>query len=205
MLELLRQQALAFTALELIAVVSALVYLLLAIREHIACWVFAAVSTTIYVYLFFSARLYMESVLNLFYLAMACYGWITWRRGGPEQNTLSVSRWPLLWHVVAILAIVTASALNGYMLVTWTDAAYPYIDSLTTWGAIWATFLVARKVLENWWYWLLIDAVLVVIYWSRGLELTALLFVLYIGMIPFGLLAWTKSYRRDRVVAGAGE
>ena len=60
-----------------------------------------------------------------------------------------------------------------------------------------ATFLVARKVLENWWYWLVIDAASVVIYWTRDLHLTALLFVVYVAMIPFGLVAWQRSRREQ--------
>jgi len=66
---------------------------------------------------------------------------------------------------------------------------------LTTWGAIWATFLVARKVLENWWYWLVIDIASIAIYWARDLQLTSLLFVVYVVMIPFGMRAWRRSWR----------
>ena len=91
--------------------------------------------------------------------------------------------------------VVAASLVSGYLLQTRTDAAYPYIDSMTTWAAIWATFLVARKVLENWWYWLVIDTASIFIYWSRDLEQTALLFVVYVVMIPFGIVSWTRSYR----------
>jgi len=94
-----------------------------------------------------------------------------------------------------VIAVVAASACSGYLLSTRTDAAFPYVDSMTTWSAIWATFLVARKVLENWWYWLVIDIASVFIYWSRDLELTAGLFVVYVAMIPFGIVAWTRSYR----------
>jgi nicotinamide mononucleotide transporter len=94
------------------------------------------------------------------------------------------------------------SATGGFLLTRYSDAAYPYIDSATTFAAIWATFLVARKVLENWWYWLVIDAVSVVIYWSRDLELTALLFVAYVAMIPIGLVSWTRSYRTQQSNAG---
>jgi nicotinamide mononucleotide transporter len=64
---------------------------------------------------------------------------------------------------------------------------------LTTWSAFWATFLVARKILENWWYWLVIDVASVFIYWQRDLELTALLFVIYVIMIPFGFISWRRS------------
>jgi len=95
--------------------------------------------------------------------------------------------------VTAVVVIVGVSVVNGYLMSRHTDAAFPYIDALTTWSAIWATFLVARKVLENWWYWLLIDIVSVCIYWLRDLELTAMLFVIYVIMIPFGLVSWRRS------------
>ncbi len=183
------------TVLEVIAVVMAIGYLLLAIRENIWCWACAGVSTAIYVGLFIDARLYMESALNAFYFGMAIYGWHVWRTGRSDGHEKAVVVWPLRVHATAIGAVIAASAVSGFVLDTRTDAAFPYIDSLTTWSAIWATFLVARKVLENWWYWLAIDVASVFIYWSRDLELTAALFVLYVAMIPFGIVSWTRSWR----------
>jgi nicotinamide mononucleotide transporter len=183
------------TALEIIAVIMAVGYLLLAIRENIWCWACAGISTAIYIGLFIDARLYMESALNAFYFAMAIYGWHVWRSGRADGHERPVVTWPMKSHAVALAAIVAASASSGYLLDTRTDAVYPYIDSLTTWSAIWATFLVARKVLENWWYWLVIDVASVFIYWSRELELTAALFVLYVVLIPFGIVSWTRSWK----------
>jgi nicotinamide mononucleotide transporter len=129
---------------------------------------------------------------------MAIYGWFVWRSGDGDKQALPVSVWSAVTHLTAVLMIIVLTAVSGYALASFTDAAYPYIDSATTFAAIWATFLVARKVLENWWYWLLIDAVSILIYWSRGLELTALLFVVYVVMIPFGLVSWTRSYRKSQ-------
>ncbi|MCG8371688.1 MAG: nicotinamide riboside transporter PnuC [Proteobacteria bacterium] len=183
------------TPLEVVAVLMAIAYLLLAIRENIWCWFCAGVSTAIYVRLFFEARLYMESGLNAFYFAMAVYGWYVWYSGRNDGRERPVVRWPAATHAAAIVAVLVASLASGYLLGTRTGAVYPYVDSLTTWSAIWATFLVARKVLENWWYWLVIDVASVFIYWSRELELTAGLFVLYVVMIPFGIVSWTRSYR----------
>jgi len=190
-------EARALSPLEVIAVAAAIVYLVLAIRQNIWCWLGAGISTAIYIYLFFDARLYMESALNLFYFAMAIYGWSVWYFGRSGDAELPVSVWPRNVHVAAIAAVVAASAVSGYLLSRYSDAVYPYVDSMTTWGAIWATFLVARKVLENWWYWLVIDAASIVIYWSRDLHLTALLFVAYVAMIPFGLIAWRRSWREQ--------
>ena len=186
-------EAQALSVAEVIAVVTAVGYLLLAIRQNIWCWACAAVSTAIYVYLFVTAGLYMESVLNVFYLGMAGYGWYSWYFGKVDDEPLPVVVWPFSRHAFPAVAILATAALNGLLLDTYTDAAFPYIDSATTWGAIWATYLVARKVLENWWYWLLIDSISIVIYWLRDLELTALLFVVYVFMIPFGYVSWRRT------------
>ena len=186
-------QARALSVVEVVAVVTAIGYLLLAIRQNIWCWACAAISTAIYVYLFSAAGLYMESVLNVFYLAMAGYGWYSWYFGRAGDQPLAVVVWPFRRHALPAVAILATAALNGLLLDSFTNAAFPYVDSATTWGAIWATYLVARKVLENWWYWLLIDSISIVIYWLRGLELTALLFVVYVIMIPFGYVNWRQS------------
>ena len=185
----------AWSPAEGAAVVFAILYLLLAIRENIWCWFCAGVSTAIYVWLFADAKLYMESLLNVFYFGMAVYGWYVWSGGRAGDDDLPVTVWPLRVHASALVAISLLVWLAGGWLSRHTDAAYPFVDSATTFAAIWATFLVARKVLENWWYWLVIDFVSVFIYWSRDLELTAVLFVLYVVMIPFGLMSWTRSYR----------
>jgi nicotinamide mononucleotide transporter len=186
-------QAAAQSLPEVVAVLAAIAYLALAIRQNILCWLFAAISTAIYVVLFVEAKLYMESALNVFYLVMAGYGWLVWRSGRVDGRERAVVRWPMPTHFRAIVAIALLSMINGYLLQKYSDAAFPYIDSLTTWFAIWGTFLVARKVLENWWYWLVIDIASIFIYWSRDLQLTGLLFLIYIIMIPFGILSWTRS------------
>ncbi len=178
---------------EIVAVLAAIAYLGFAIRQKIVCWLFAALSTAIYIWLFIEAKLYMESVLNAFYLVMAGYGWTVWSSGGSDGQDRPVVKWSLNIHLVAIVTVVILSTVNGILLSAYSDAAFPYIDSLTTWFAIWATFLVARKVLENWWYWLVIDIASIFIYWSRDLQLTGLLFVVYVIMIPFGLISWSKS------------
>jgi nicotinamide mononucleotide transporter len=183
---------------EVVAVAFAIAYLVLAIRENIWCWFCAGVSTAIYVYLYFAAHLYMESLLNVFYFAMAVYGWSVWRSGTSREDTIPVTTWSGKVHALAGGTIAALVLASGFLLGTFTDAAFPFVDSATTFAAIWATLLVARKVLENWWYWLAIDSVSIFIYWSRGLELTSLLFVLYVLMIPFGLAGWTRSFREQK-------
>ena len=197
LLSQLAEQAQAQSVPEVIAVVAAIAYLFFAIRQQIVCWLFAAISTAIYIWLFVEAKLYMESLLNLFYLVMAGYGWTVWRSGRSEGHERPVVIWPMNTHLLAVAVLAVLSVVSGYLLSEFSDAAFPYIDSLTTWFAVWGTFLVARKVLENWWYWLLIDLASIFIYWSRDLQLTAVLFGFYIIMIPFGLISWTKSMREQ--------
>jgi len=195
LLTTLAEQAGTYSLIEVIAVLLATAYLLLAIRENIWCWLCAGISTAIYVYLFINAKLYMESALNAYYFVMAIYGWSLWSSRRADSEHMPVVVWRAKWHAVAIAVILMISAVSGYLMQHFTDAVYPYVDSLTTWGAIWATFLVARKVLENWWYWLAVDFVSIFLFWSNHLELTAMLFAAYVIMIPFGLISWTRSWR----------
>jgi len=203
LVQTLRTQLAAWSPLEAVAVTLAVLYLLLAIRESLWCWLCAGLSTAIYVWLFAGAKLYMESLLNVYYFAMAIYGWSVWSSGRDASHERPVTVWPLRIHAAALTGIAALAGAAGSWLSAHTDAAFPYLDAATTFGAIWATLLVARKVLENWWYWLVIDLVSVFIYWLRGLELTSLLFVAYVVMIPFGLVRWTRSYRSGHQEAPA--
>ena len=90
---------------EIVAVVAAILYLAFAIREKIICWLFAAISTAIYIWLFIEARLYMESVLNAFYLVMAGYGWYVWSSGRSDGREKPVVVWPMKTHSRAIAAV----------------------------------------------------------------------------------------------------
>jgi len=196
-LETLIEQARANSAAELIAVAFAVAYLLLAVREHLACWSAALVSTTIYLVIFFNVRLYMEAVLQIFYFAMALYGWYKWTHGGNADRSLAITTWTPARHGLAIGTILACTLLSTYLLSHYTDARLPLLDSFTTWGAVITTFMVARKILENWLYWLVIDGASIYLYLDRGLYFTALLFVVYIVIIFFGWTAWLKSYRQQ--------
>jgi nicotinamide mononucleotide transporter len=177
---------------EVTAVALALAYLLLAIGQRLSCWLAAFVSSVLYVWVLFSARLYMESVLNAFYAAMAIYGFWQWQhgRGGAA---LVVNRWPLARHALAALLIVVLSLVSYFFLRRYTPAALPFPDALVTWASVFATFLVARKVYENWHWWLLIDSLSAYLYYTRHLYATMLLFGLYLILIVFGMREWRRS------------
>lgn len=184
----------ALSGWELIGVLLAFAYLFLAIRQNIWCWAAAAASEIIFLFLMFEAKLYMESFLRIFYLGMAAYGWYSWKHGPGPDNGLPVGIWPLRRHLYVLAAIALLVAASGFALSAYTDAALPYWDSFTTWAAMIATWMVARKVLENWYYWFVVDAVSAWLYMERGLQLTALLYVVYLVMIVIGFIKWRQSY-----------
>jgi len=177
---------------EVTAAALAVAYLLLAIRQSIGCWVAAFVSSCLYVWVLFWARLYMESVLNGFYAAMAVYGFWQWqgREGGAA---VTVHRWNLARNAMGLTGVIGLSAVSSYFLRRFTPAAWPFMDSMVTWASVFATFLVARKVYENWHWWLVIDSVSLCLYFTRRLYLTMLLFALYLVLIVIGMRAWRGS------------
>jgi nicotinamide mononucleotide transporter len=180
------------SGIELLAAALALVYVPLAIGQRLSCWIAAFVSSVLYVWVFFSARLYMESLLNAFFAAMAVYGFWQWQhgKGGGE---LHVTRWPVARHALALLGIVAVAAVNGFLLARFTPAANPFIDSMLAWSSVFTTFLVARKVYENWYWWLVIDSVSLCLYFTRHLYLTMLLYGVYVILCVVGMREWRRS------------
>jgi nicotinamide mononucleotide transporter len=177
--------------IEILAAALAVIYVLLAIKQRRSCWIAAFVSSCLYVLVLFRARLYMESLLTAFYAAMAVYGYRCWRVSSEEPER--VHRWPLSRHAQGLVGVLALAALSSLLFVRYTAAAWPFVDSLVTWSSVFATFLVARKVYENWHWWLVIDALTMFLAYTRGLYTTALLFGLYLAMIVVGMREWRRD------------
>jgi len=189
----------AITALEGTAVALALAYLVLAIRQNIWCWAAAIASTSLYLFVMYSAGLYMESALQVFYIGIAVYGWREWSRRGADGQTLPIRRWSLQHHLFAMAGIVVLTVGSGGLLDSYTAAALPYVDSFTTWGAILSTWMVARKVLENWLYWFVVDSTSVWLYLQRELYVTACLFLVYLVLIVVGYRVWSRDMQNGQI------
>lgn len=186
---------------ELAAVLLGIAYLLLVVRENIICWYAAFVSTLIFTFLFWDASLLMDSGLQVYYLSMAVYGWYQWKfHPGTSENIMPISTWSISQHGWVIAGVIILSLVSGYLLAENTEAAMPYLDSFTTWGSVVTTYMVAKKILENWIYWLVIDAMSVFLYIDRGLYLTALLFVAYVFIVVVGFWQWLQHYQREQAV-----
>ncbi len=181
---------------EIVAAALAITYLILAMQQNILCWAAWIISSIMYLFVMFSAGLYMESGLQIFYVVMGIYGWIQWNNRS-SKNNLTVSTWPIINHIYILLILIVLVTFSGLILSNLTEAVSPYIDAFTTWGAIIATYMVAKKILENWYYWFVVDFVSVFLFLSRELYTTALLFSIYIILVIFGFIAWRKSMRLE--------
>jgi nicotinamide mononucleotide transporter len=185
------------SAAEWVAVIFAFAYVVLAIRQSVLCWAASIVSSAIFLVLFWRGGLVMQALLQVFYIVMGIYGWWAWSRGGEgARHELPVSRWPLRRHLAALAVIVVVTLVNGRWIAGANGGPVPYVDALTTWVSFFATWLVTRKVLENWLYWIVIDLVAAGLYYSQGLRATTVLFVIYSVMAVRGYLQWRKDLER---------
>lgn len=187
----------ATSQLEVVSVLFGLAYIILAARENSWCWPAAFIGTGAAIFLFWDARLIMESALNVYYLLMAVYGGWQWQYGKRDNSPLQIHAWPWKNHLIVVAIIFCLTVLSGTLLHNNSQAALPYLDSFTTWSAVICTFMVARKILENWLYWIVIDAASVYLYLERGLYLYAALFVLYTGIAVVGYFHWRRSYQQQ--------
>ena len=184
-----------FFFLEIGAVFLAVAYLLLAVRRDIRCWIAGIMGSSIYFVLMFTANLYMESILQIFYIFMGVYGFNQWKSDIANTEEISITTWNLKTHLIVLGIILISSYFAGYILDTYTDAKLPFLDSLTTFGALFATYMVAKKILENWIYWFLIDSVSIYLFIERELYLTSILFCLYLIIIIFGFRSWLAVFK----------
>ncbi|MFO7286682.1 MAG: nicotinamide riboside transporter PnuC [Gammaproteobacteria bacterium] len=194
----------ALEVLQVVAVVCAVLYLVLVIRENTWCWPVALIGSLLSLVVVFDRKLYMDAALHLFYAAMAIYGWLQWVRGGERSSGVAICVWSWRRHAVAIAGILVGTVAFGALLEARTDAALPYLDSFTTIAALVTTYMVAKKVLENWIYWFVIDGISVYLYVARELFWFAGLFVGYLVLIVIGFRAWSREWRTSRIEAAAG-
>ena len=183
--------SLLLTLAEGTAVILAVLYLLLAVRQHILCWLCWIISSCLYLYVMYEAGLYMESMLQIFYIIMGFYGWSQWNKSD-DQASFQVNRWSPVNHLIAIAVVLMLTFASGKVLELYTEAAMPFIDALTTWGAVVTTYMVAKKLLENWVYWFVIDSISIYLFVSRELYFTAFLFLVYLFIIVIGYRSWRE-------------
>jgi nicotinamide mononucleotide transporter len=182
-------------AAETVAVAFGVAYILLAIREHRACWIAGGIGTAIYALVFHEAGLPLQAALQLLYVAMAVYGWHAW--GAAPQAAPATLHWPLPRHLAAIAAVGVATAISAPLAERFAEAAAPVADSIGTWASVVATWMLARRIVDAWIWWIVIDAGLAALFAQQGLWGTAGLYLAYALLAVAGWRSW-RSRRAAR-------
>jgi len=197
--EIIQNITAAFIAqswLEVVAVITAILYLVLAVKENKWCWFYGFISTAIYVYLFYHVALLSESLLNFYYLIMAVYGWSQWSKKGIFSQ-VKITKLQGQTHLKIWIASALLTPAIGYFMQK-LGASFPYLDAFVAILAVIATLMTTKKIFENWYYWLLVDMISIYLFWQKEMYLTALLFVVYIVLIFVGIKHWKKLMMQER-------
>lgn len=181
---------------EVVAAFLGIGYILFAGRESQWCWPMAFVSTCIYSVLFWEQQLPMQSALNVYYIGMAVYGFVIWRRHEKQTQTLRIHSWPWHYHLIYVLIGVLLSLLGGMYLSAY-ETQYPYLDAAVMVFSVMNTVLMARKVLENWLYWQVINSAAIVLYFMTGFYATIVMFSIYLVLAILGYLNWRRLLKQQ--------
>jgi nicotinamide mononucleotide transporter len=172
----------------------------LVVREHLWNWPIGLANNVVFFVLFWHSRLFADAGLQVVFFALGAYGWWNWLYGGEAHSELRVGR-TLRWEWLALALAIPLSTWGLREILIVVQGAAPFWDSLTTVVSLAAQYLLCRKRLENWLFWIVVDAIYVPLYLSRGLALTAVLYAVLLIMCLFGAAAWWRSWRAQRSVA----
>jgi len=178
--------------IEIVGAILSLIYLYLSIKAKVSLWFFGIVSSLFYIVVFFQTKFYADMSLQFYYVFVSVYGWIYWKRGKSETEEIGTTQ--LTKKITLILILVTLLTYIVYYLILskFTDSTIPKADSLVGALSVVGTWMLARKLIENWLVWIIADGLCVGLYIYKGLYPTAVLFVIYTIMSVVGYFQWKK-------------
>jgi nicotinamide mononucleotide transporter len=187
---------------EVVGVITSLVYLYFSVRQIIWLWPFGIISSALFILIFFGSKFYADMGLQVYYLGVSIYGWIYWSRGAvdrDERSTLPVRR--INRQQALVLSVIGILLLLGivYILKQFTDSDVPWGDGFTTAGSIVATWMLARKILEHWMVWVVVDIVAAGLYFYKGLYPSFLLYLIFTIIAVVGFFQWKRSISENSV------
>lgn len=185
--------------LEIFGVISGILCVYLAARNNIWSWPLAIISVSIYIIIFYDAKLYADAGLQVYFLITNIYGWYFWSRKSEKDEKVPVSFASGKSIILSLIAIVIFTLLLGTFLYKGTDASFPYIDSFCTACSLIAQLFLARKIIENWLIWIFVDIIYVGVYLVKDLHLTAGMYALYILIAAMGYINWKKEFRQSKL------
>ncbi|WP_421918327.1 nicotinamide riboside transporter PnuC [Marinifilum sp.] len=188
---------------EIIGTLSGLLFLYLEIKQNKWLWPVGLLTSAMYIYVFFVAKLYADMSLQFYYVFISVYGWVLWSRGDNQnKKELPVTKLNRPLFLMLFVSSMLIYAILSYILVNYTDGAIPYWDAFTTALSIVATWMLARKILEQWLVWVLVNTVSLGLYIYKGLYPTSVLFFFYTVLAVVGYLQWKKDMLSYQAVSG---
>lgn len=180
---------------EVLGVFFSILYLYFSIRQNILLWPMGIISALLYMVVFYQSKFYADMGLNGYYVVISIYGWIIWKQGSSNsEKGLPIRRVNLKLALILLTITVAAFLGIGEVLARYTDSPIPYWDAFTTAVSFTATWMLARKILEHWILWVIVDTVSMGLYLYRGLYPTLVLFAIYTTMAVVGFIEWKKAH-----------
>lgn len=186
------------TAIELVATAFGLTSVALTVRQSIWCWPTGLVMVVLYVWVFYEARLYSDMLLHVVYIGLSIYGWYSWAGGGAREDELPVARLRRGTALAWIALGIAGTASLGYSMQRLTDASLPYWDAAVTVLSLIAQYLMARKILESWIFWITVDVLAIGVYFVKELYVTSGLYTVFLALATAGWFAWHRSIQQGR-------
>ena len=207
MLHELYGQLVAVNFFELAGLLSGLLCVWLLIRQSIWTWPIGLVYSLVSLVVFMQTKLYSEFGLHIYYAVINAYGWYYWSRADAQDSSgsLPVTRINRVTGYILLALVALGIPLLAELMLQFTDTDMAYADSTITIMSFSAMWMTARKLIENWYVWLLVDIIATIVYIINGIELYAVLYCVYIGMAIAGLIAWRATLvARERLQETAG-
>jgi nicotinamide mononucleotide transporter len=194
------EQVKAIPHIEWLGVITGALCVYLAAKENILNWPISILSIACYIYIFYGAKLYGDTILQFYFLFTAIYGWYYWSYGKTKslKSERPITRVKRNEWVFIFLIILIIGLLAGYLLDTYTDTDVPYIDGFCTITSFVAQFLMTRKKLENWLIWIFVDIVYIPLYIHKDLLATAVLYFVFTFIALLGYRDWRQSFSLRR-------
>jgi nicotinamide mononucleotide transporter len=192
--------------IEALGTVLSLIYLYLEVKEKKALWFVGILSSAIYAWVFFDAHFYADFALSVYYVIISIYGWIHWIKGASDEthHELEITRiniaLSLKLFIITILLYLPILVILLYLpkYIGLLQSSFPYIDAFIAAASIVGTWMLSQKKLEHWYVWIVINITCIFLFYAKGLNTTAFLYLVYaIGSFT-GLRTWLKTYQASK-------
>jgi len=188
------------TLLEFVGTAFALIGVYLTAREIIWCWLFGIFGIVTYTYIFFQSKLYGDAALQAIYFFMSIYGWYQWKYSLAKKNELKISLNTFRQIIFFISIGFFGGIFFGWLLNNYTDSDVPYWDGFTTSYSLVATYMMARKYLYHWIFWIIIDLVYTGIYAYKNLYITVFQYAVFCILAVLGYFQWRQKIMAKRLL-----